>query len=356
MLGKDNLPRNNHQPYNDVGADFDDDNSVVEYGRAPSHDKMSKKHRGKIAAGMAVIVFAGAMANCAGPHFGLSASVKAQKGSSTKAEILSWKITSDIIAANATFDTQSSAGINVHMQYDLPGGGIPLVGSAIKFIGDKTAPDYKEAMSVTCAGNMQEIVPAAAITKSVVANKLVETIDMSKIVMNPYCVSTTAEDDPGASKQLYAGEILFRDGVTKIGKLAGVLGDNSLAKPDVLMQKVTDNSKNTLAAASLRSMMSTCGPQLRDVVEVSAVQGVTQTILSLSDLKKSDISVVPSYRNGPVHWTVPKNTKIQEIKGSHMKLGPTLDKFVFDHASCSTKNIKNTIVGEYVKPKATGKA
>lgn len=257
-----------------------------------------------------------------------------------KAKIVDWEEMSKILAAEGTFIDTANADVNVHMDYNLPGSGIMGVGSVVGFFSDKLAPDYSETMKVQCAGKLQEIVPVSAVKQEVDGSKLHLAIDMSKIEINPYCVDSSADVDPSTSKSLYAGLIILRDGLSKVGKTLHIVDDNTLPKPDVLMEDVTDNSKSALESESVQSMVKTCGPKLNNIAKESAIQGVRKTVLGLTDIKPGNLEVVASYENGRIKWTVPKDEQISKIAQKFVSMEPTVKGFDFDQESCDTADMQ----------------
>lgn len=264
-----------------------------------------------------------------------------------KATIVDWQEMSKILAAEGTFEDTANADVNVHMDYNLPGSSIPGLGNVVGFFSDKLAPDYSEAMKVQCAGKLQEIVPVSAVSQKVEGSKLNLSIDMSKIEINPYCDTTSADVDTSTSKELYSGLIILRDGLSKVGKTLHIVDDNTLPKPDVLMEDVTDNSKSALASEAIQSMVKTCGPSLNDIAKKSAVQGVRKTVLGLTDIKPGNLEVAASYENGQIKWTVPKDKTIEKISQKFVAMEPAVKGFDFDQASCDTANMQ--VIGEDAK-------
>lgn len=333
MLGKDKLPLTGYQPRDENYSDIQ---------RAPI-----PRHRGVYlaSAAMSLCVGLGLMANLLDHETGVSATATVKPGSSTNAVMEKWTMTSDIIAAQAEFTTDSNAVIGVHMQAHTVLDKIPFLGTVTGKTADIAMPDYNQKEEAQCHGKMQEIVPAEALTKTVKNNHMTLSIDMSKIEMNPYCVYTETTVDPGAKKSIDDVEAAARDGANHITSLVGI----DLPKPDVIMNNITDKTKNALAAKSLQSLLKTCGPKLNTDAGKSAEQGVQQMVLKLSNFKEDQFTIKASYEHGGINWAPVPDEQIEKAKMQSITATAKLNSFNFSHESCDTTHM--VVVGEKAQPK-----
>lgn len=338
-----NMPRSEKPPVNNNDRYEEYDDGEQGPYEEPFMDVFHRRGVRLAMAGLGAFVAAGlVLSSCESGGFKETAGVK--HGSKTNTKFVEWKNTSSILAAEGKFINTADAQVNVHMKADPPSLGIlninkiPFSG----FVEDKIAPDYNEKFHIVCDGNLQEIIPVTAITQSHTSNGgILATVDMTKVVMNPYCESTAATVDPSTAQVFYDGYTVARDLVTKIGKLTHTMNDNTLPKPDVMLNNITDNSKNRLTIESLQSMKEVCAKPLASTINDSAKQGVEVMMTTLrDDLSKKNLTVETK---GVPAWRAPTDKVMEKSTQKYMEFQPSLKKFTYDKASCDTTNM--TIIG-----------
>ena len=298
----------------------------------------TKRRKGVVVARVvaSALVGAGLGANFLDHKTGVVAEGEVKPGSSTEAEITDVQLTSDILTARGDFKTTADAELDVKMKVKPP----KYLGGLGAKVGDKMMFDYTQEQDINCYGELQQIVPSDAIEKDIDGDNVNLTIDMSQVEINDYCDYVESDVDPSTKKSLNEPYVIMSDILRKLK------GD--VPKPDKIMNDVSDNAKNALTAKSLESMRETCGPELEDLFEQAAIDGVRKAVVNTSGINEKDLHVGVSYENGKTQWHKEEDGRIAKIKADNLEAEANIKDFDFDkEATCDTTKLK--VVGEAVE-------